>query len=92
VAEFQWWLLLVGLVAGAALLAVVSGDFPREVADLDAAERQAMAGWIAERIGPDGVSLDPDLVAAVLTAEQEYLRLPPPDEVLRADDPALGSR
>ena len=88
-AEFQWWLLIVGLVAGGAIVAVVSMDSRRDREDLDARERDAMAVWISERVGRDGVSVDPDQAGAILAAESEYLGLPPPDELLPEDAPAL---
>jgi hypothetical protein len=88
-AEFQWWLLLVGLVAGGAIVSVVSMDAKRERADIEAREREAMASWIADRLAKDGVDVDTDRVAAVIAAEQDYLALPPPDELLPEDAPAL---
>jgi hypothetical protein len=88
-AEFQWWLLLVGLVAGGAIVSVVSMESKRERSDLDAREREAMTSWIADRLLRDGVDVDTDRVAAVIAAEQDYLGLPPPDELLPEDATAL---
>ena len=48
-AEFQWWLLLVGLVAGGGLVAIVSMDGRRNEEDLVELERRAEATWIADR-------------------------------------------
>jgi hypothetical protein len=78
-AEFQWWLLLVGLVAGGGLVAVVSMDGRRREEDLDDLERRAEAAWIAERLGPLGRALDATTVEAVLRVHREYLGVPPPD-------------
>ena len=50
-AEFQWWLLLVGLVAGGGLVAVVFLDGARREQDVDEAELPAEAQWIAARLG-----------------------------------------
>ena len=49
-AEFQWWLLLVGLVAGGGLVAVVTMDGRRREEDIGELERRAEATWIAERV------------------------------------------
>ena len=81
-AEFQWWLLLVGLVAGGGLVAVVSMDGRRREEDLTEIERRAEATWIADRIISSDVDLDPATVESVLGLHREYLSLPPPDHLL----------
>lgn len=78
-AEFQWWLLLVGLVAGGGLVAVVSMDARRREEDLGDLERRAEASWIAERLGARDRTLDAATVEAVLRVHREYLGVPPPD-------------
>jgi hypothetical protein len=85
-AEFQWWLLLVGLVAGGGLVAIVSMDGRRREEDLADQERMAEATWIADRLSGRGRALDPDLVESVLRVHREYLTLPPPDRLLVASD------
>ena len=85
-AEFQWWLLLVGLVAGGGLVAVVSMDGRRREEDLDALERRAEATWIADRLGARDRDLDAATVEAVLRVHREYLGLPPPDRFLLDDE------
>jgi bifunctional DNA-binding transcriptional regulator/antitoxin component of YhaV-PrlF toxin-antitoxin module len=81
-AEFQWWLLLVGLVAGGGLVAVVTMDGRRREDDVLGLERRAEATWIAERtVTEDGV-VDPAMVEEVLRLHREYLGLPPPDEII----------
>ena len=85
-AEFQWWLLLVGLVAGGGLVAVVTMDGRRREEDLADLERQAEANWITERVK----GLDPDIdartVASILQIHREYLTLPPPDRIVGMSD------
>jgi hypothetical protein len=81
-AEFQWWLLLVGLVAGGGLVAIVSMDSRRREEDLAEAERHAEATWIADRLYALDPTLDPDTVAAVLRIHREYLSLPAPDRLV----------
>jgi hypothetical protein len=79
-AEFQWWLLLVGLVAGGGLVAVVTMDGRRREEDLARLERRAEAAWISERL-PTG-DVDPETVESILQLHREYLGLPPPDALL----------
>jgi len=81
-AEFQWWLLLVGLVAGGGLVAIVSMDSRRREEDLADLERRAEATWIADRLGGLDGSVDPGWVEDVLRIHRDYLTLPPPDRVL----------
>jgi hypothetical protein len=86
-AEFQWWLLLVGLVAGGGLVAIVSMDGRRREEDLAELEQRAEATWIAERLGSGDADLDPGTVASVLRLHREYLSLPPPDRLLVDGEP-----
>jgi hypothetical protein len=88
-AEFQWWLLIVGLVAGGGLVAVVLMDGRRRDEDIGELERRAEATWIADRLSGPTRPIDPRTVEAVLDAHRDYLSLPPPDElVVRGDDEA----
>ncbi len=87
-AEFQWWLLLVGLVAGGGLVAVVTMDGRRRDEDIVDLERRAEATWIAERVMTADHEVDARPVEAVLQLHREYLSLPPPDELLVSDDGA----
>lgn len=81
-AEFQWWLLLVGLVAGGGLVAIVSMEGRRREEDLADLERRAEATWIAERLSYGDRALDPATVESVLRIHREYLTLPPPDRLV----------
>jgi hypothetical protein len=80
-AEFQWWLLIVGLVAGGGLVAVVSMDSRRREDDISELERQAEATWIADQLAYRE-AVDPATVEAVLRAHREYLSLLPPDRLI----------
>lgn len=82
VAEFQWWLLLVGIVAGGGIVAIVTMDSRRRDEDLAEAERHAEATWIADRLYAHDAALDPDTVEAVLRVHREYLSLPAPDRLI----------
>ena len=83
-AEFQWWLLIVGLVAGGGLVAVVTMDGRRRDEDVGELERRAEANWISARLSGRGRdrSVEPRAVESVLRAHREYLSLPPPDELV----------
>ena len=80
-AEFKWWLLLVGLVAGGGLVAIVSADSRRREEDLAELERQAEATWIAAQLSGGDRALDERTVESVLRIHREYLSLPPPDRI-----------
>ena len=81
-AEFQWWLLLVGLVAGGGLVAVVTMDGRRREQDLEELERRAETNWISERLAGSGRWVDGETVDEVLRLHREYLGMPPPDAIL----------
>lgn len=85
-AEFQWWLLLVGLVAGGGLVAIVSMDGRRREEDVADLERRAEATWIAQRLIGRDRELDPRTVEAILRVHREYLTLPPPDRLIVEGD------
>jgi hypothetical protein len=87
-AEFQWWLLLVGLVAGGGLVAVVTMDGRRREEDLTDLEREAEANWIAERVHGLDRDVDGRTVASILRIHREYLGLPPPDQIVTIGDAA----
>jgi hypothetical protein len=100
-AEFQWWLLIVGLVAGGGLVAVVQMDSRRRDDDLAELEQRAEVTWITDRL-PAAVAAERRTVEHVLRLHREYLRLPPPDRLVsvetgedveappRAPDPSDG--
>jgi len=86
-AEFQWWLLIVGVVAGAGLVAVVFMDGARREVDVAEDERRAEAGWISSSLNAHGRPLDRDDAEAVLRAHREYLGMPPPDHLVPVESP-----
>lgn len=81
-AEFQWWLLIVGLVAGGGLVAVVTMDGRRREEDIAELERRAETTWIAKRLSGRGGDVDPEAVGSILRLHREYLALPPPDRLI----------
>ena len=89
-AEFQWWLLIVGLVAGGGLVAVVSMDGRRREEDLADLERRAEASWIAERLTSRERDIDAGTVESILRMHREYLSLPPPDRLVVEGEITVG--
>ena len=85
-AEFNWWLLIVGLVIGAALTWLVMAESTRRDADVADSEQRSEALWIASMLSPSGESTDPARVEQVLRLHREYLAAPPPDEPVNETD------
>ena len=88
-AEFNWWLLIVGVVAGGALTWLVLADFARRDREISDEELAAEAAWIARTL--DTPLLDADLAEEVLRAHRRYLGFPPPDVLVAPEElPALA--
>ena len=79
-AEFNWWLLIVGLGIGAGLVWLVLADVRRREDEVGKAERQFEASWIAETLRGWGRKIDPETAEQVLELHQLYLSSLPPDE------------
>ena len=79
-AEFNWWLLILGLVIGAGLVYLVLADASRRESDIAAEEVPLEAAWIASTLRADGVPLDPEIAERVLQLHRDYLASSPPDE------------
>ena len=79
-AEFNWWLLIVGLVVGAGLVWLVVLDSRRRESDVDAAETAREALWLSTVIGDEGVDVTPATALRLLELHRAYLGSPPPDE------------
>ena len=77
ISPFEWWLLIVGLAAGAGLAWLVLADLSRREEDLDDRERADEAGWIAATLEAQGRGLAPEAVQDVLALHRWYLREPP---------------
>ncbi|HUP54173.1 MAG TPA: hypothetical protein VM408_01595 [Methylomirabilota bacterium] len=85
-AEFNWWLLMVGLVVGAALVWFVVADQRRREVDIDAEERAREALWLSATLADEGQDVSPDTAQRLLALHRAYLEAPPPDEVHRSTD------
>ena len=73
-AEFNWWLLIVGLVAGAGLVWLVIADWSRREQDVSEEERAAESAWIAQEMRDGGDDMDPATASQILALHREYLR------------------
>ncbi len=87
-AEFNVWLLIVGLVVGAGLVWLVMMDSRRRDAEIDAVERPREALWLSTVLADDGFEVSPDAAERLLVLHEAYLGAPPPDP---ADDEALAA-
>jgi hypothetical protein len=83
-AEFNWWLLIVGLVAGGALTWLVMADVIRRDVEISDEETAAEAGWVARSL--EEPALDAALAERVLRAHRRYLGFPPPDVLVEPKD------
>jgi hypothetical protein len=79
-AEFNWWLLIVGLVVGAGLVWLVVADSRRREADLTELEREGEAQWIAAAMADAGRDVDETDVLDILRLHAAYLAAAPPDQ------------
>jgi len=91
-AEFNVWLLIVGLVVGAGLVWLVVLDSRRRESEIDEAERLGEAAWLSAVLAEEGVDVSPDAADRMLQLHRAYLEAPPPDGALdgsrAADRPA----
>lgn len=78
--EFNWWLLIVGLVVGAGLVWLVVADSRRRDVDVGEAEREGEARWIAEALTDAGRRVEDNDVLDILRLHAAYLAASPPDE------------
>jgi hypothetical protein len=91
-AEFNVWLLLVGLVVGGGLTWLVIGELRRSDADVGRGERKLEAGWISDQLaGTDEAVTEPQ-AEAVLRLHRRYLAISlPPEPVADSSDEQIGS-
>lgn len=90
-AEFNWWLLIVGLVIGASLTWLVMAEMTRREVDIAESERRSEALWIAAILGRGSRDLPIERVEDVLRLHREYLAAPPPDAPREPVEPAVSA-
>lgn len=80
-AEFNVWLLVVGLVVGAGLVWYVLTDSRRREADVAGRERPIEAAWLSASLASEGWDVPPEAAERLLELHRVYLEAPPPDDV-----------
>jgi hypothetical protein len=78
-AEFNVWLLIVGLVVGAGLVWLVVMDSRRRESEIDAVELPREAAWLSAVMIEDGDEVSPEVAERLLLLHRAYLDAPPPD-------------
>ena len=78
-AEFDVWLLIVGLVVGAGLVWLVILDSRRRETEVDAVERPREAAWLSAVLVDEGYDISPEAADRLLVLHRAYLDAPPPD-------------
>ncbi|HLA15743.1 MAG TPA: hypothetical protein VJZ72_02490 [Candidatus Limnocylindrales bacterium] len=85
IAEFNVWLLLVGLVVGGGLTWLVIGELRRTDADVGATERRLEADWIADQLAGTDDAVTDDQAESVLRLHRRYVAIAlPPDGLVDA--------
>jgi hypothetical protein len=77
--EFNWWLLIVGLVIGAGLVWLILADSHRRESEISEVELPAEAAWIAAIMDEAGQPMDAETAERVLLLHRAYLASLPPD-------------
>jgi len=93
-AEFDWWLLFVGIAVGAGLVWFVLAESRRHQEEIDTDELPRQAAWLSAALGDDGWTVPPEATGRLLELQREYLAAPPPDPPEAAATsiaPAAGS-
>ncbi len=80
-AEFNVWLLIVGLVIGAGLVWLVIMDSRRRESEVDAVETPREAAWLSAVMRDEGYDVTPEAAERLLQLHRAYLEAPPPDGV-----------
>jgi hypothetical protein len=79
-AEFDWWLLIVGLVVGGSLTWLVLADTRRREVDVEDEELAREAVWLSEVMTKEGDPISAGTAEHVLHLHRAYLAAPPPDD------------
>ena len=90
-AEFNWWLLIVGLVVGAGIAWFVLMESRRRETDIDDQERPREALWLSRVLTDEGHPVSPEVTERLLVLHEAYLEAPPPDDPEPADAAAKAA-
>jgi hypothetical protein len=90
-AEFNWWLLIVGLVVGAGIAWFVLMESRRRENDIDDQERPREALWLSRVLTDEGHPVSPEVTERLLVLHEAYLEAPPPDDPQPADVAAMAA-
>ncbi len=89
---FSWWLVILGIAVGMAVVWMVMARLPRTEDDVSDDEVGVEAGWISRTINAYGGVAPQPLVEEVLELHRQYIAGPvqePPQDLLLPDEPAL---
>ncbi len=90
-AEFNWWLLIVGLVVGAGVVWFVLLDPRRREDEIDEMERSVEAARLSAALADEGTTVSPAVAERLLRLHAAYLATsePPwPDDQEAPDEAA----
>jgi hypothetical protein len=79
-AEFNRWLLLLGLVVGGGLTWLVLAETRRREQDLEDDELAEEAAWLEARMAEEGQPLPAETLERVIQLHRAYLAITPSDE------------
>jgi hypothetical protein len=79
-AEFDWWLLIVGLAVGAGLTWLVLADSRRREEDVVESELPVEAEWIGANLVSAGMPSDGRTIVETLRLHRAWLASPPPED------------
>lgn len=94
-AEFNWWLLIVGIGVGAGLAWLILADLTRRDDDIVEGELADEVAWVVEALAASGRPTSPETIERVLRLHRAYLQRersePPGDVEGGAKDPTAGA-
>ena len=85
ISEFNWWLLLLGLVVGGGLTWLVLAETRRREQDLEDEELPEEAAWLEARLTEEGRPVPFDTIERVVQLHREYLAVIPPSDTPEDD-------
>jgi hypothetical protein len=86
-AEFNWWLLIVGLAVGAGLTWLVLADSRRREEDAVESELPIEAEWIRANLASAGLPSDDPTIMETLRLHRAWLASPPPEDEPESEEP-----